>query len=226
MVLFTLIWLLILFHMKWFIYCYALFICIPQLNAQTNCNVSLTSNCKPTGAGSQYIITGETAINFTFQSFGDFITGSNLFGVNILKLVIEENATPPDDCRWRLNTHMDNNAAAPTKWEQVYAYGLSSAGLPELDILEMRFRNQCNTSLTGSNYVSLGTTASNLDIVESIGLSNNSGTCSGLNVNRPGSYLTNYGEYSFAIDYKLKPTLNIQPGIYRLNVRFCVTEGN
>lgn len=206
-------------------YCSLLFALL-NVKAQTNCNLSLTSNCKPTGAGSQYIVTGENTINFTFQSFGDFIVGSNLFGVNILKLAIEENAAPAGDCRFRLNVHMDNNGAAATQWEQVYAYGTSSASLPTVDILEMRFRNQCNTSLTGSNYVTLGSTATNLDIVESPGVSNNAGTCSGTNVNRPGSYLTNYGEYSFAIDYKLKPTLNIQPGIYRLNVRFCLTEGN
>lgn len=218
--------LLIPTNMKWFLCCCSLLVALLNVKAQTNCNLSLTSNCKPTGAGSQYIVTGENTINFTFQSFGDFIVGSNLFGVNILKLAIEENAAPAGDCRFRLNVHMDNNGAAATQWEQVYAYGTSSASLPTVDILEMRFRNQCNTSLTGSNYVTLGSTATNLDIVESPGISNNAGTCSGINVNRPGSYLTNYGEYSFAIDYKLKPTLNIQPGIYRLNVRFCLTEGN
>ena len=212
--------------MKRFLCYCSLLVALLNVKAQTNCNLSLTSNCKPTGAGSQYIVTGENTINFTFQSFGDFIVGSNLFGVNILKLAIEENAAPAGDCRFRLNVHMDNNGAAATQWEQVYAYGTSSASLPTVDILEMRFRNQCNTSLTGSNYVTLGSTATNLDIVESPGVSNNAGTCSGTNVNRPGSYLTNYGEYSFAIDYKLKPTLNIQPGIYRLNVRFCLTEGN
>jgi len=212
--------------MKWFVLaCLTLFV-YNASDAQTNCNVSLTSNCNPTGAGSQCVITGESTINFTFESFGDFLTGGNVFGASILKMIVGENAAPLADCRWRLNVHMDNNGGAPTAWEQVYAYGANTSPLPDVNILEMRLRNQCNTSLTGSTYATLATTASNIDVVESPGLSNNSGTCSATNVNRPGSYLNNFGEYSFAIDYRLKPTLNVQPGIYRLNVRFCITEGN
>jgi hypothetical protein len=212
--------------MKWFI-----LVCLPLFvynasHAQTNCNVSLTSNCNPTGAGSQCVITGESTINFTFESFGDFLTGGNVFGASILKMIVGENVAPLADCRWRLNVHMDNNGGAPTAWEQVYAYGANTSPLPDVNILEMRLRNQCNTSLTGSTYATLATTASNIDVVESPGVSNNSGTCSSTNVNRPGSYLNNFGEYSFAIDYRLKPTLNVQPGIYRLNVRYCITEGN
>lgn len=212
--------------MKWFIsLCIILFVC-NVCYTQTNCNVSLTSNCNPTGAGSQCVITGEPTINFTFESFGDFLTGGNVFGASILKMIVGENVAPLADCRWRLNVHMDNNGGLPTEWEQVYAYGTNTAPFPNVNILEMRLRNQCNTSLTGSNYATLATTANNIDVVESPGVSNNSGTCSATNVNRPGSYLNNFGEYSFAIDYRIQPTLNIQPGIYRLNVKFCITEGN
>jgi hypothetical protein len=214
--------------MKWFIlFCLLLFVYIAS-HAQTNCNVSLTSNCNPTGAGSQCIISGEPTINFTFESFGDFLTGGNVFGASILKMIVGENVAPAADCRWRLNIHMDNNGGggSANRWEQVYAYGTNTAPQPSVGILEMRIRNLCNTSKTGNSYSTLASTADDIAVVESPTESNEGGLCLGDNVNRPGSYLNNYGEYSFAIDYRIQPTLNVQPGIYRLNVKFCVTEGN
>ena len=122
--------------MKWFVsLCIILFVC-NVCYSQSNCNVSLTSNCNPTGAGSQCVITGEPTINFTFESFGDFLTGGNVFGASILKMIVGENVAPLADCRWRLNVHMDNNGGVPTEWEQVYAYGTNTAPLPNVNILE------------------------------------------------------------------------------------------
>lgn len=196
------------------------------LKAQPNCTPITTSNCKGVGAGSTIELTSEPVINFTFNSFGDYLRGINLFGQSIIKLTVVENAVPAGDCRWYLTVHMDNNSSPATEWDEVLAYGTGSSTVPPLNILEMRFRNNCNTPISKTNYVSLNSTALNIPIVSSPGVSNTAGACLGDNVNRPGSYITNFGEFSFAVDYRLKPTLNLQPGIYLLNVKFCLTEGN
>ena len=195
------------------------------IKAQTSCTPITTANCSGIGAGSQIELTGEPVINFTFYSFGDYLRGVNLFGQSVYKIIVAENAAPPSDCRWFLSVHLDNNASPATEWENIMMYGTTTSPMPQVNLLEMRFRNTCNTSLTGTNYVSLPSTALNIPIVNSPGVSNAGGTCTGINVNRPGSHITNYGEYSFTVDYRVRPTLNLQPGVYLLNVKFCLREG-
>jgi hypothetical protein len=43
-------------------------------------------------------------------------------------------------------------------------------------------------------------------------------------VNGPGSYLTNYDEFNFDIDIRLRPGARFNPGIYNLNIRFRLEE--
>ncbi len=49
------------------------------------------------------------------------------------------------------------------------------------------------------------------------------GSCT-TNVNGSGDYLTNYSEYNFNIDIRLKPGFQLNPGIFQLNVKFTLTE--
>lgn len=193
-----------------------------------NCTLSPTVRCNPVGGGSVYLMTssngGSTgSADFTFDTMGKYLTGITQSGVTTLKLTVTELAAP---CRWQLHANIDNGGVAPnTEWELVTPY--SAAGPPHalINLLQLRIRNECNTSLSGTGFVNIANTGANIDIVESPGVSIAPGACTGVNVNRPGSYLTNYGEFSFTVDYRIVfPALVYRPGVYQVTVRYCLTE--
>ena len=62
-----------------------------------------------------------------------------------------------------------------------------------------------------------------LDIIEQMLPVTPAGSCS-QNVNSSGSYLTNYDEFNFDIDVRLKPDFKYNPGIFKLNIRFRLEE--
>ena len=197
--------------------------------AQPACNASTTLNCNDDGAGTDFLMSTATNQVFTFDSFGMFMGGITRSGATNLKLTITESAMATDDCRWQLHANVDNNGwAFNNEWELLTAYAATGTAAP-LDMLQLKVRNECNTPLPGVQvFSSIATTAGTFPIVENAaGTSNEPGTCSGLNVNRPGSYLdiTNYGEYHFAIDYRVIPVLGMQPGVYEVTVRYCLSEG-
>lgn len=190
--------------------------------AQPACNISPTTNCDPIGSGSVFLMSSATNVDMTFDTFGKYLSGITVNGASLLRLVVTEAVAP---CRWQLHVNIDNGGIAPiTEWEPLVAYGAVGPPHPTVDLLQVRVRNACNTSLSGNNFVTVPNINTAIDIVDSPGISNASGGCAGINVNSPGSYLTNYGEYSFVLDYRVIPTFAFRPGIYQLTVRYCLTE--
>ena len=93
---------------------------------------------------------------------------------------------------------------------------------PYIDLLEVRVRNACATSLYDNIFRSFNDANEILDIINEIVITS-AGSCT-TNVNGPGSYLTNYDEFNFDIDIRLNPGVSFNPGIYNLNIRFRLEE--
>jgi hypothetical protein len=121
--------------------------------------------------------------------------------------------------------YVDNNPVMGTpvsEWETVTPYGTAGAK-PTLDMLDIKVYNGCNTPMFSGIYRSFGASnGSYIDIINNIGIIS-AGSCA-TNVNGAGSYLTNYNEYSFTVDYRIVPGLNYRPGLYRMSIHFCLVE--
>lgn len=201
--------------------CVLLFLSSKSFSQAPNCVVSPTSNCNAVGSGSVYLMSTSTNLVFTFDTFGKFLSGVTENGGTTLKLVVTEALAP---CRWQLHVNIDNGGLAPiNEWEQLATYGSPGATNPSVNLLQIRARNECNTSLTGNNFFTVANTGVTTPIIQNPGVTQAAGTCLP-NINGPGSYLTNYAEYHFTMDYRIIPTLNLRPGMYQLNVRYCLTE--
>lgn len=171
--------------------------------------------------------------NFTFTDFSKYNTGITLLSVARLRVKVE-NKDPVDlDCSWKLRMFIENNSGAGTladKWEEVTLYGNGNALKPSISDLEVRVNNNCGTPLNTS-FRSFTDVNDILNIIEEmvpqIIVPAGSCTASGTkNVNGPGSYLTNYNEYSFDVDLRLKPGFKFNPGVYKLNIKFRLEEVN
>ncbi|WP_347174386.1 hypothetical protein [Polaribacter uvawellassae] len=171
--------------------------------------------------------------NFTFTDFSKYNSGITLLSVARLRVKVE-NKDPVDlDCSWKLRMFIENNSGAGTladKWEEITLYGNGNALKPSISDLEVRVNNNCGTPLNTS-FRSFTDVNDILDIIEEmvpqIIVPAGSCTANGTkNVNGPGSYLTNYNEYSFDVDLRLKPGFKFNPGVYKLNIKFRLEEVN
>lgn len=166
-------------------------------------------------------------VDFTFDSFSKYLGGITQNGASQLRITVDNSINLDPDCRWMLRVIVDNNPLAPTpanEWESLVNY-TTSGNVPGIDLLEIRVRNACNTSLTGSAFVNLlNNHADFFDIIDfNGGVTIPAGSCV-TNVNGPGSYLTNFNEYNFTIDYRITPGLNLRSGIYQLSLKFLLIE--
>lgn len=169
----------------------------------------------------------------TFNDFTKYNTGITLRSVARLRVRVE-NKDPIDlDCSWKLRMFIENNSGAGTdidKWEEISLYGNGNANQPLISDLEIRVTNNCGTPLD-TGFRSFTDVNDVLNIIEEMipqvivpaGSCTSSGT---KNVNGPGSYLTNYDEYSFTVDLRFKPEFKFNPGVYKLNIRFRLEEVN
>jgi len=189
--------------------------------ARAQCGPPAASNCQGVPASNMFV-TGNTNLDFTFDSFQKYVNGITISGATQLRLtVLPNNAS----CKWKLRVYVDNNPSAPTpnnEWETLNSYG-GSGNTPLIDLLEVRIYNGCNTPINSGVYQSFTPlNGSYIDIINDIVL-NPAGSC-GPNVNGAGSYLSNYKEFSFTIDYRLRPGLSYKAGAYQLSLRFCLVE--
>tara|TARA_R110002124_G_scaffold118499_5_gene275906 strand:- start:15125 stop:15766 length:642 start_codon:yes stop_codon:yes gene_type:complete len=173
------------------------------------------------------------AANFTFTDFSSYNSGITLLSVARLRVRVD-NKSPVDlDCSWKLRMFIENNSGAGTladKWEEITLYGNGNALKPSISDLEVRVNNNCGTPLN-TGFRSFTDVNDILNIIEEMvpqvivpaGSCNANGT---KNVNGPGNYLTNYNEYSFDVDLRLKPGFKFNPGVYRLNIKFRLEEVN
>lgn len=166
-------------------------------------------------------------VDLTFDTFAKYIGGVTQNGATQIRVNVSNSVTLDPDCRWALSAIVDNNPFSGTpanEWESLVNY-TSSGTAPTLDMLEIRVRNACNTSLTGSGFVNLlNNHGDALNIIDfNGGVTIPAGSCV-TNVNGPGSYLTNYNEYNFTIDYRITPGLSLRSGIYQISLKFLIIE--
>jgi hypothetical protein len=196
---------------------------------QPVCSVLATSNCEEVtpGGSSQFIqIPISNNVDFAFDQMSKYISGITYSGSTIFKLKIEEKALPVNPCQWKLVMYVDNNGALPDKWETVHTYGASGT-VPNIDLIKVKVYNACGTPglLVNGIYRAFSNTSTVLTIIDEAALVP-AGTCTGTHVNSKGSYTTNYGEFTFIIDYRIIPSfsLDLKPGNYQLQLKFCLEE--
>jgi len=184
--------------------------------AQPMCQASPTANCM-----GSFIPTPSMPENhdFVFDDFKKFLNGITYSAATTLKLNIAGPA-----CRWKLHIYIDNiGSVNPDEWILNNAYGAGTAPIPDLDILDIRITNECNTPIpVGFN--SIPDRTQMIAVIDNnFAPDANAGDCN-TNVNGQGDFLSNYREFHFKIDYKVTPGLNTRPGNYQVVVRYCLTE--
>lgn len=169
--------------------------------------------------------TGEQA-DFTFDSFSKYISGITYHGIANVDVKVDDQLPANPNCKWALSMTVENNPSAGTpanEWESLVTYGTGNASPPTIDILEVRITNGCSTSPIDGTYQSFTLDGDYIDIIENTGIRINAGSCT-TNVNGPGSYLSQYDEFHFQIDFRIIPGFNFNPGIYQLQVKFELVE--
>ena len=166
------------------------------------------------------------AVNLTFDSFSQYEAGVTINNVATLRLRIEDQAIPDPDCKWFLHMEVDNNPGGGTpsdEWETLTTYGSGTGQKPILDILEIRVRNNCQTSPLDGVFQTFSNDGDILDIISDLLPLTPAGSCT-TNVNGPGNHQGNYNEFTFSIDVRVRPGYDFNPGVYELNVRFHLEE--
>lgn len=164
--------------------------------------------------------------NMTFDSFSQYETGVTINNVATLRIRVEDQAIPDPDCRWFLTMEVDNSpgsGTASTDWETLTTYGAGTAPTPTLDIMEVRVRNACQTSPIDGVFQSFTDHGDLYDIIADLLPTTTAGSCTS-NVNGPGNYLTNYNEFTFALDIRVRPGYTFSPGVYEVSIRFHLEE--
>lgn len=166
------------------------------------------------------------AADMIFDSFGQYEGGITINNVATLRVRVEDQVIPDPDCRWFLHMEVYNNAmagTAPAEWETLTSYGNGTAPLPTLDILDIRVRNACQTSPIDGVFQSFNQDGDIIDIIADLLPLTPAGSCAS-NVNGPGGFQSDFGEYTFTIDIRVRPGYDFSPGIYELAVRFHLEE--
>ena len=186
----------------------------PVLQAQLHCgNVELTPN---------------TPVNalFSFDEFRDYQGGLILSNIATLRVNVENLTVPDPQCSWSLSVNIDNNPSGGTpanEWEELSPYGIGTGANPTIDILEVRIRNNCQTSPMDGVFQTFANHGDLLEFIQSALPVTPAGGCT-TNVNGPGSYLSNPGEFTFNIDLRVQPGFQFDPGIYMITLRFNLEE--
>jgi len=169
--------------------------------------------------------TGEQS-DFVFDSFGKYLGGITYHGAVKINVEVDDQAPPNPNCKWMLTMSVENNpssGSADAEWETLTTYGAGNADPPKIDILELRITNGCSTSPIDGVFQSFSVHGDYYEIIENTGIAIHAGSCV-TNVNGPGSFLTNYDEFSFMVDFRITPGYNFEPGIYQLQIKFELVE--
>ncbi len=173
--------------------------------------------------------------DFEFNSFSKYTRGITMGGSTILKLTVKTSSTSASTCRWKLVMCIDNMdyALSETEWETIDTYGTGTgSNKPPIDQLMVRVTNGCQDPITNGSWETYAADHDCIDIVNSTIDTNpdNAITCTstpavGQQVNGPGTYMgVDYSEFTFNIDYRIRPGYQYIPGIYKLRVHFCLVE--
>ncbi|MFI5220864.1 MAG: hypothetical protein ACHQK8_00955 [Bacteroidia bacterium] len=163
-------------------------------------------------------------VDYTFDSFGKYIGGITQNGVSQLKVLVDNSISGNPNCRWNLIIYIDNNSnPVADEWETLSSYTMSGAR-PKINQLQVRVRNRCSTPITGNSFFNTNVVPGvPIILIQNTGVTVPAGSCI-TNVNGPGNYLKNYDEFTFDIDYRLIPGLNLRSGIYQLRLKYLLTE--
>lgn len=164
---------------------------------------------------------------FTFDTFSKYHAGLTFNNVARLKVIVEDKNVVDPLCQWFLNIQVENNSGSGTpvdEWEELSLYGNGNGDNPLIDILEIRIRNTCETSTINNTFVSFTDTTDVIDIIsELLPKTPETANCDS-DANFPGSYTTNYNEFHFIVDFRIKPGFDANPGIFQLNFTFHLEE--
>lgn len=177
---------------------------------------------------SKIILSTPPNIELIFDSFSSYNGGITLNGSSIVRLKVLRNyPLTTDSCKWMLSMYVSNGGGVTpvTEWETLANYGSSGAGvIPNINLLEVRVSNGCQTPLNNGLWQRFDSISGDVIHVINSSTFTPAGTCGGQQVNGAGSYLTNYSEYSFTIDYRVRPGFLYRPGRYELSIKYCLTE--
>jgi hypothetical protein len=99
----------------------------------------------------------------------------------------------------------------------------SSGALPQINILEMQFRNNSSTSLQ-SGFFSLTDISAPTYIIGSSAAPDLAVSCPNQGTNTSGSYLTQPNCFTFDIDLRIIPGLTHQAGVYELRIDYIIVQ--
>ncbi|MCB0804979.1 MAG: hypothetical protein KDC05_04220 [Bacteroidales bacterium] len=164
--------------------------------------------------------------DFVFDSFSKYLSGITFHGIANVNVKVDDQLPANPNCKWMLLMTVENNPSGGTaadEWETLATYGTGTTSPPKIDILDVRITNACSTSPVDGVYQNFNLAGDIIEIIENTGIRINAGSCT-TNVNGPGSYLTNYDEFHFQIDFRITPGFTYNPGIYQLQVKFELAE--
>lgn len=185
-----------------------------------------TNSCDPTN--SEVILASPANMELVFDSFSTYNGGITLNGSSIVRLKVNRKyPIGTDSCKWMLSMYVSNggNPTPVSQWETLTNYGITGSGVvPTLDLLQVRVDNGCDTPINSGAWQTFDSLSGAVIHIINNAAFTPAGTCGGAQVNGAGSYLTNYNEYSFVIDYRIRPGMVYRPGRYELSIKYCLTE--
>lgn len=152
-------------------------------------------------------------VNMVFNTHQSYQLGKTIMNAVVLGVVAET-------VNWNFYVAADTeDSADPDEWEQVLSYS-DQGTIPRVSDLEVRVRNTANTADV-LDFFPLRNTDNPVYIIPEVPATI---TCPGSGTNAPGSYLTQPECYRFRIDFRFKPTYEMQPGLYRLRIVYVIAE--
>jgi hypothetical protein len=172
---------------------------------------------------------GGSILDFVFDDLSEYNSGITYYGASILRITASDTAGN-GDCAWKLRMII-NNGGTPTpdaEWLQTSSYS-TTGSQPTIALLEVRVTNNCATSPLNGTWQTfqLAENGGEIMLIDDGNFVNSAGSggvCGSGQTNSVGSYLTSYGEFSFVVDYRIRPFFNYTPGKYELNIKFCISE--
>lgn len=167
------------------------------------------------GSVLSFEIVREQEVFFNFNAIQKYQAGITVSNAMILRI--------DADVSWDLYVYAKTQDEGLWDQQLIYAqYG----DLPEIEIMELRFRNTFNTSNI-SGFFPLQGESSPIYIIGSPGLDaiiecDNAGNSQGANA--PGNHLVNPECYQFNVDVRIVPGFSLRPGLYTLHIEYVIVE--
>lgn len=207
--------------------CFSLILVFYRVQSQCPGPMGGASNCDP--VLSEIQMNSPNLVDFTFDSFSKINGGMLFYGSTQIKITTVNN--PALSCKWNLIMYVFNSGV-PTPvnaFDELAQYGSGSGIQPTLNYIQIRVTNSCGTPLNNGLWQNFAAASgSAIDIINNAVLTA-AGNCNTSKVNTAGSYISNPGEYTFTIDYRIFPAAGfpafpLTPGRYSANIKFCLSE--